>query len=656
VTVPFPEGIWTSGKTFKAAGGLQSEVHHFGATWPDGSIRQAQFAVLLDLAPVSEQTVTFEEGQANPGTFTISPWVQTGLSVFDLRFEVGVPNVGMRVSRIKNARIELDGAARKVVYLNGDVPGTDLVVDFWLTFFQGQDGVAFESRITSSNPLSQNWRQDVDYVNLSCSGAIPWIRGAARRGAAYSTVTQLGPNQVRLLNNTFFFDGQGQEWWGELYFAHPTTYDTEELKRLENIISALHSPLYGCAQGWREPGAYGPFGRLGDLPPWITDNATSLTLARRAAYLAWADQVGAPWDDLPLGLLAAASNSGDQPDFGIGKLQDIFWSGLPDGIEEARMNASEEACRPVHHREADGSPVRAINHPNWTAWNGRTHFSTTISPDRLGKPWPEPWPDANGWTGRDNQHWSSLTLANAYLLTGSWALRMELDNEVEIYLASQTVPSQKPGWSTNIIDTPRAVGRTLLSMSWNWICMGRTDLKDRMSARLRECISVQWIGASVTGPVRPIGLTTPDPRVLPVEFWTPWEDSIAIPGLEAAYRMTGEPSARQVASLCAKNLITYGWKITPSEVIIGTGIGWKPNGMPLSTLEYSDPNWVLWSYGTGFTTWALASTKLARDFAAASQDADMLNRSNAILSWLQNGRYIPKEGGFDKYVDWDCLN
>lgn len=655
VTIPFPQGVWTSGKSFRAAGGLPSEVRHFGATWPDGSIRQAQFAVKLDLAPLSENVVTFEEGPEAPGVFQLSPWVRAGLQNFDLHFEVGVPNVGICYSRLKTARLELDGQARKVAYLCGDVPGTDLVFDIWLTFFQDQDNVGIETRITSSNPASQNWHQDVDFVTLYCTGAQPWLRGAARRGATYGPSSANGPNAVRLLGPTFFFDGQAQEWWGELFFLHPTTYNADELRRLETAISAASEPLYGCADGWKTTGAYGPFGRLGDLPPWITDSARALTLARRRAYLNYAAQVGDPWDDLPLGLLAAASNAGDQPDFGVGKLQDIYWSGLPDGIEEARLNAGEEACRPVHHRELDGSPVRVANHPNWTAWNGRTHFSTTISPDRLGKPWPEPWPDAHGWTGRDNQHWSSLTLANTYLLTGSWALKMELEHEVELYLASQTVPSQKPGWSTNILDTPRAVGRTLLSMSWNFICTGRTDLRDRVAARLREVLVPQWVGGGVTGPVRPVTIATPDPRILPVEYWTPWEDSLAITGLEAAYRLTGEQAARNVAVLCAKNIITYGWKITPQEVIIGTGIGWKPNGAPLSTLEYADPNWVLWSYGTGFSLWALPSTKLARDFATVMQDTDMLTRANAILTSLANARAIPKEGGFDKYVDWDCL-
>ena len=652
-TVPFPEGIWTQAKQFRPRGTV-GELTPFGARWPDGSVRFAQLAAALDLPPATEVDVVVEEGAPTLLPFALGSWLAKGLPNFAMKFEVGVPGIGPRLSEISSFRIEHDTESRKVVYLGGYVPDTDLVFDLWLTFFSGQDQVAFELKLVNSSVQSTQWKQDVDYVRLWTMGAVPYLRAANRRGAVYGPLSPAGPNGVQLLDSTFFYDGQGQDWWGELFFAYPTHGQGAEKARLESFLAALEMPCYGMSTDWAASGAYGPFGHLAAVPAWIQDGGRAATLANRANYVAWAAAPGNPWDDMPMGLLAHASNTGDQNDFGVGKLLDVYCSGLPDGIEEARLNAGEEACRPVHHREHDGSPVLAANHPNWVAWNGRTHFNTTISPDRLGKPVPEPWLDAHSWSGRDNQHWSSLLLANACLLTGSWSLRAELDNEGELYLASQTIPSQKPGWSTNIIDTPRAVGRTLLSMSWNYLVTGRTDLRDRMAARTRECIAVQWTGGGVGGPVKPCALATPDPRVLMITHWTPWEDSLAIPGLEACYLVTGELAARQIAIGLARSLLEWGWKITPNEIIIATGVGWKGNGLPLTALEYTDPNWVLWSYGTGFNLWGLPSTKIAQRYALALNDQQMLTRANTVLSFLQT-RQPPRNGGFDRFVEWDCV-
>ena len=102
-----------------------------------------------------------------------------------------------------------------------------------------------------------------------------------------------------------------------------------------------------------------------------------------------------------MGLLPQAASTGTHHDFGIHKLVEIYASAMPQGIEEARFHAGEESHRPVHHREADGSPLRAANHPQFVARTGRAHWSSSVSPDRLGKPQPEV--SASGrthfWTG-----------------------------------------------------------------------------------------------------------------------------------------------------------------------------------------------------------------------------------------------------------------
>ncbi len=279
----------------------------------------------------------------------------------------------------------------------------------------------------------------------------------------------------------------------------------------------------------------------------------------------------------------------------------MFHTGLPWLVEEARHAAGEEAHRTNHHREADGCVVRSAAHPNWVTWSGRTHFNRSVSSDRLGKPHPEPWPESQGWGGRDNQHWSSLTMASAYLLTRSYSLEMEVDAEIEVYLAGHTLPSTHPGWSTNGIDSSRGIGRTLLSLSWHYLLTGRADLRTRISERIRQCIAQQWTGRNVAGPVRPITHSSPDPRIIGgYDFWRPWEDSLAILGLKAAYRVTGRQEAHDIAVIGAKTLFTFGWRAIGNGGEIATGLRWRADGTPLTAAELSDPTQAVWSAGVGF--------------------------------------------------------
>ena len=348
--------------------------------------------------------------------------------------------------------------------------------------------------------------------------------------------------------------------------------------------------------------------------------------------------------------------TGDQHDFGAAKLVQIFASGMPYGVEEARLNAGEEAHRPVHHYEPDGSPLQVRNHPDWVCLDGRTHFNQAVSPDRLGKPFPNKILDANGWEGRDRQHWSSLVLNAAYLLTKSPSLEFELETEAQLYIAEHTLPSQKPRWSTNGIGASRGVGRTFLSLSWNYLATANTQLRDHMLARLREVVATQTAGGSVSGPVKPVTRFAPDPRQLMVDHWRPWEESLAVLGLEAAYKVTGEQIAHDVAVAAARTLIKYGWKVTQSETTIAVAVAWKSNGQPLTAAEYGDPAMVLWSYGTGFSEWALSAVTLAARFGLEHNDPDMMNNALYITSELHKARTKPRyRCEWDRFSEWEAV-
>lgn len=653
-TVPFPPGAWPAGKRF-GADGVPSELVPFGARWPDGSVRFAQLAAYLQLSPGEERLVTVRERRPITQPFVLSPWTSRGGALFGFQLAAGLPGGAERtVGLVLHAILE-NTPVRKVAHFRARIPDTWIVYDLWVTFFSNQDHAPFELRITSSSTAAKAWFEDLEYLELRTTGAMPVVRAFNRLGVDHLALSPVGPTILRLLPKVRLYDGQGAEWWGDLVFFHPDGSLPDRQLRAETLVAAIEHPLLGCATNWRSSKAYGPFGYVPKDPPWIKDGGRAWTRQEYLAFRAWARGRGKVFDEMPLGMRRQPAFTGDQHDFGVAKLVDIVSSGLPQLIERARINTIEEAYRPVHHREADGSPVRAAAHPRWVTWSGRTHFNRIVSPDRLGKPYPDPFLNANGWSGRDNEHWSSLTMAATYLLTRSYALRYELDNEAELYLAGHTLPSAKPNWSTNAIGQPRAVGRTLLSMAWNWVVTGREDLRRRMRERVMQCVARQHVGLHVPGAVKPLMTAPPDPRNLPTRtHWKPWEEALAIPGLEACYRVTGEPTARLLAMVGAKNLLTWGWRFTPSG-LIGFGVGWKKGGAPLSPQEYKDPEWATWPQTTGFNTWALASTILAHKYSFLLQDPDLEARANFAWLTVEKNRRPPRDGGWDRYSEWEAL-
>lgn len=653
-TVPFPRGVWTAGRQFAVAG-RSSTMTPFGARWPDGSVRFAQLAVSLDMAPSSEQLVRVSE-VAPSGTFRLSPWVQARMPSFDFALVASV-NGTITTAPLRALRVVESDSARATVLYRDRVPGTDLVYDLWLTFFSDQDSVRFELRVTNSRIGSPKFLQPVDWIAMVTTDAVPIIRGAYRSNIVQTPMLFRGPNIAVLMHGTHFFDGQAHDWWGDLLFHDPRITPPDAARRISTFAAQLYQPLFGVATNWDSSYAFGPFGHLPEAPPWITDGGRQAALIRRATFDQWLSQRGTTWEDRPLGLIQYAASTGLQHDFGVAKLVDTFYSAMPDNLEEARHCAAEEAHRPVHFREADGTPLRATDHPDWVALAGRAHYSDLVSPDRLGKPVPElsAVQNAHGWTGKDAEHWSSNTLAAAYLLTGSHSLRMELENEVELFKSSHTLPSLKPGWTTNAIGRGRAVGRTLLTMSWVYLCTGRRDLSDWMVERIRQCVIPQYYGFTVAGPVKPIDVMGPDARVLPNhESWSGWGEAQAVLGLEAAAQVTGLVTAHQLAFLCAKSLYTYGWQVQQTGALVGYGIAMLPGGRPLTPQQYADPNFAVWS-SAGFNVWCLPATQLAVLYGLQYNDNDLATRAWAILRHTEAQRFPPRDNplGWDDYAGWD---
>lgn len=645
VSVPFPEGQ-VVGVPDMHVEDRPTVWQPFGALWPDGSLRQAMCLFPAELGPNQEARLELRDGP--------------GLELGELPWPAAPAELEIRV-RVKGkmhtarpAFVEMleQNAARRVRLLRCRVGASGLVFEVIVEEYAGQEHAWIDLALFFSDPTTKAMQVKVERAVVVSTGAAIIIRHQGLLGVR--TQFEETGSRVVLLQNTKLGDAQGIRRSGMLGPAPRGDGGIHD----RTLKAAATCPPLG-ATDWTGTGAWGPFGYVPEAPPWLRGAALRSALKGRHARFVKSSRTrggGNPFRNFQFGLAKEASQTGDQEDFGVAKLEPVAGSGIPSFLLEVEPSVLQEGCRPVHNFEADGSPVLSRNHPEWVVWSGRTHWHCDMSKDRLGKPCPEPAFEKHGWSGKDRQHWSSLYLTGYYLLTGKhWALR-EIQNEVQIYLAAQTVDKK---FITSGPGAPRSAGRVLLTACWLYQCTGDQALLARMHERINKIYWRNWAGRKFDDDkVRTYQVHPTDARMLGGKFryWTPWQDALAAVGFEAFHRMTGNPRAGALAAGVALNMVRHGWK-TPKRgaPIIATAIRWQEGGEPLTLeqLRSGDKTLVLWSYGTAFSTWAIGGVEIARRAAKVVGDQATLQRCENLLRYLRSTRRAPNDRWFDRFGQWD---
>lgn len=453
-----------------------------------------------------------------------------------------------------------------ILHMQGRVPGTRCVGEFWAYIYPGAHSVPWELLLVSSDPTRPHVYEQLDSVALSISGPVIvqpyWPR--------WNGVAQLDANTVELTRATTIADSQGLAWAGVV-----------ALTDSPSAGASLHGPICAIAQ---HP-EWGPFRREPDAVAGVERTYTD----RLLAWL-WATQTtGDVWRRPRLGLAPNSGQTGAQDDFGATKLGWAF-AGGPGHIFEAYHSALSEACRPGHFREADGTPVEPWYHPNHVTWGGYTHFSSSVSSDRLGmgiQPTPR---FVGGFTGPDREHWSNNLLCGVYALTGSLMLQRIIEKQARQFLSGETID---PRLSTSNAGAARGVGRTMHAASWITRClepgsMLLSHVKERIRQRLviieRQTRPVSQPSLTEVGglvydlnsePLRALELVgaspstetyrgavgyLDDPRAMGsgVVCVATWQEALAIVGLRAA-ALDGYIDAQTVLLRAAEAWIRHGW-------------------------------------------------------------------------------------------------
>ncbi len=644
--IPFPPGEVPDLPDLHVEG-RPTVWQEFGARWPDKSLRQAICLFPLHMRSLEEKSLQLVAGKG--------PELPDRGFALDLESIEVIVEKGGETHRAQPDLVKVleENAARRVGLLRCRVGDTGIVAELTIEIYAGQAHAYLGLGFFFSDPESEAMQIDLDELRVETKGMALILRHAAVHGVQQQNSTT--GSRVSLLRNTYLGDGQGIRRLGALV---PPLREDNSIRNLTWGAASICPPL--AATDWRNSGALGAFGYVPDFPPWLNESSVRTALARRhAAFVRMSQSAvekGDPFRDDGFGLARFAGQTGDQSDFGVVKMQAVAGTGIPSFLFEVEFGVLKEGCRPVHFFEADGEPVQAAEHPDWVVWDGRTHWHQNVSIDRLGKSHPGPRWERHGWTGKDRQHWSSNYISAFYLLTGEPQIRLELENEVQLYLAAQTL---RPELTTSGPGAPRGAGRTLLSACWLYLCTGDERVLNRMRRRMHEIYIPSWHGRNYAKELmRPYAVGPKDPRLLAgkYESWTPWQDSLAVVGFAAYHRITGDAAALELVDGLALNCLRHAWQIdSKGRALIAMAMRVKPDGQILSEAERRDPEQLSWSYNTAFSEWSVAALELGRQAAIRHSEADLEAWAEKLQAAMRAGRYRPKDGWYDRFSEWDAI-
>ena len=621
-----------------------------GSRWNDGSLRQAICLFPIHMSRLSEARLPLEKGPGKP--LPADQKIQNPLMDESVKVTLEITTEkGVTISSPKFVRELESNPARTVSLYRCRAGQSGLVFELILTTYLGQQHSKVSLGLFFSDPTTKALHIPIKYAVVKTRGMHLVVRHTQQLGIQHSNVD--GGSRVQLLQNAVLGDGQGIRRVGVLA-PMPTNY--QDLAG-QTIQAAALSPILASTP-WTNTKAYGPFGHVPEPPPWMQGNQLRATLARRhAQFVHSASLTGDPFKRFEFQLAKNPSQTGKQDDFGILKLSAVASTGLPSFLLEVERAVLQEACRPVHFFESDGSPLQVANHPKLVLWTGRPHWNCDVSTDRLGKECPQPKYPTNGWRAKDRQHWSSNYLCGYYLLTGSAWARREIDNEVQLFLGSQTV---RDGLATTGSGAPRAAGRMLMLGCWLYQCTGNEALLTRMRERMHKSYLPCWDGRDFkTDKVRPMAIKKPDGRMLKgkAAYWNPWQESMAAVGFFALYKTTGDTTAKMMADTIATTTLRHGWLVNRSDARVGYAMKWNPDGSPLTEQQKitSDPLVCKWA-GGGITAWSVGAVEVARHFALARQDKSLTLKADTILQRLRaNSNRPPKSRWWDDFREWDAV-
>lgn len=412
-------------------------------------------------------------------------------------------------------------------------------------------------------------------------------------------ITSRGKDYTHLMDD-WMLDGQGNRLLGSFIFYSDFTQDS-----ILTLLAESRYPLYALHEWDR----WGPWQKK----PVSISNAEFDRQTNNKASQRWQDPLTFPGYILN----RRPGDTGAQAGFGTWQHVPTVGASRSEQMALDQYIVGQEACRPTHFFEKSGFALMADRHPNFVPWDERVHWSKVVSPDRLRRTYRGNLHSSSDWFGHDRQHFGALWLAEDVILNGSAASDWELWTKSSLLQEGLTLPSEKPGWSTNNGLAGRD-GRMMLSAVYIWMATGDKQLIRHMAKRFNEKMRKRFTKERSPGPLHTSRVICGDNRVFGKQCgWIVWEDALMAMGLDAlalAFAQEGYTDeaieADRIASMLAKTVTDYGWH--PTRNIIAKAILWRgPKTPPLTAAQWDDEKFVLLANGTDYDKWALPCLEIA---------------------------------------------
>ena len=389
------------------------------------------------------------------------------------------------------------------------------------------------------------------------------------------------------------------------------------------------------AKNWSQTGAFGCWGAVNGPPNGQALNPTASFNRARADY--GQHTKGDPFGWAVHGCAPDPNGTGDQADFSATPMQ-MEALGYPLRLFSVGLSVLQNAARPTHLRNADGTAFKYTSKPEVLLWHSVNDHR--ITGDKLGKSATLNWSDCRStrqgkWGGLGWEHWSAQYLTHYAMLTGDrWALA-ECDHHAELLLGTMHINSASV--VLNNMGASRAVGRMLQAGSMLYLVTGRMGLLSRMQARI-GVVEKQWRGRN-TSPHRPGVVRNPDGRNLggKYRFSLGWQQALGSGGLDAYAAVSGDQRADVLADLWSKNVVDHAIHFRVSRFIATKNEEWKGgawNGWELytgqepSSRSPTDPNLV--ERYDPYLLWMMPAVVVARRHAEATGDDATVKKCDQV--------------------------
>ena len=309
--------------------------------------------------------------------------------------------------------------------------------------------------------------------------------------------------------------------------------------------------------------------------------------------------------------------AGGQPAFGSTKGGPVVTALQPRMIRAYCWSMADEALRPVHRREPDGSIVLMRNHPEHRTWMRTTHQN---SKDFLGKGKMQPRSNqgASKRYGHDESHVADYMSAY-FALTGDYMAERWYISMLQGELA--TINSYV-GW----LSTDRGQGRVAQFYANAYLLLPefRTEIEAVMLARTK-IVEEQWPAKNVltkdrTLPVMVVDIGKDvrwmaDPDGNAVEAFSCWQTAKCAAGLWAFAQVCEDPHLadrnRNIALLCARTVVACFFKNAQGDWAAPYAVRYYVDDREGQLPEMVSNNWEVNGDGSGWTVdWSFAAVSL----------------------------------------------